>query len=168
MAPSVPVRIIRWLEKVASPDLNQAVYNSLAYRVAEIERHLHSHARWVGMRVPQTATLWADDSLTPFRATSGNNTYGADPGDAALVLGLGDMPRQAGMLHFDPHKVLIVSLSHDSPYKLRVIHGPGTMAAAITAGAYSETMVKIDALPQASPYLPMTVQTQYLSVGDNV
>ena len=57
--------------------------NSLAYRVHEIEKHFHSPERWLGILGAQTATDWADDTLTPFVAArrSSSRAYARDTHD---------------------------------------------------------------------------------------
>ena len=107
----------------------------------EIDHHFHNRERWRGQRIGQTAVSWAADSLTPFRAISGNNAYGADPGDEAFVLGSADTPIISGMTLFDFHRLLIITQSVITVYKLRVIWGTGTMAVAIAAGQFTESMV---------------------------
>lgn len=116
------------------------VHNSLAYRTHEIEKHFHSPERWRGKLAVQTATAWADDNLTPFQAISGADAYGADADDEAQVLGTADTPIISGMVKFDPYRVVIVELSTDTPWKLRMVYGAGTMAAAIAAGQFTELM----------------------------
>lgn len=118
--------------------------NSLAYRVHEIERHLHGRERWRGKKAVQTATDWADDVLTPFRATSGENAYGSDENDEALVLGTDDTPIIAGMVRYDLHRIILVNASASTAYKLRLVYGSGTMADAITAGQFSELVIMSD------------------------
>jgi len=126
--------------------------DSLAYRVAEIDRHLHSRERWLGKLAVQTATDWADDTLTPFVAISGNNAYGADANDEAQVVGTDDTPIIAGSVYFDVHRIMVIDATHQTVYKLRLVWGTGTMAAAIAAGQTTETMVQvISAAARRSP-----------------
>ena len=57
------------------------VSNSLAYRVHEIERHLHSSGRWFGAAVTPTATRFADrigistGKPEAFSIDAGNDTW---------------------------------------------------------------------------------------------
>lgn len=117
----------------------------------EIEAHLHNRERWFGKLAVQTATDWADNNLTPFRAISGANDYGSDANDEALVLGTADTPIFAGNTRYDMHRIFVVAASSDTVYKLRFVYGSGTMADAIAAGQYSTTMIKIDPAVQSSP-----------------
>ena len=107
----------------------------------EIEHHFHTKARWFGLSGSVTATNWGDDTITPFVATSGNNTWGgATDADIARVLGTADTPIIAGQLFFDMDSILIVSANQTSVYKLRFLWGMGTWAEAVAAGQYTETM----------------------------
>ncbi|MCK5613957.1 hypothetical protein KAR91_69485 [Candidatus Pacearchaeota archaeon] len=116
------------------------VEGSLAYRIEEIEKHFHNIERWRGKHATQAAAQWADDVLTPFQAISGADTYGADANDEAKVLGLDDTPIDSEV-RFDPSQILILDLSSDTVYKLRMVWGTGTMADAITAKQYTEKPV---------------------------
>jgi hypothetical protein len=126
--------------------------NSLAYRVHEIERHLHGRERWMGKSADQSGADWAADSLTPFRAISGDGAYGADANDEAKVLGTSDTPVITGMVRYDLHRLMMVAASSDTVYKLRIVYGSGTMADAITAGQYSEICVMADAAAAQVPH----------------
>jgi hypothetical protein len=136
------------------------VSNSLAYRVHEIEKHLHGYERWFGKLAVQTATDWADNNIsTPFVAKSGNNAYGTDANDEALVIGTADTPTIAGAnVKYDIHRLLITAVSVDGLiWKLQIILGSGTMADTIAAGQFSTVMVKIDAAAAASPSVPLDI-----------
>lgn len=126
--------------------------NSLAYKVHEIERHFHGRERWRGKKAVQTATDWADDTLSPFRAISGNNAYGAQANDEALVLGTADTPAITGNVRFDLHRLMMVGASSSTAYKLRIVYGTGTMADAITDGQYSEVVVMSDPAAAQVPH----------------
>lgn len=139
--------------------------DSLSYRLGEIERHLHNRERWYGKLAVQTATDWAENNLTPFRAISGNNAYGTDPNDEAQVLGTADTPIIAGNTRYDLHKLFIVDASSTSIYKLRIIYGTGTMADAITAEQYSIVMVKIDAAAGETPNVPVPIMMRRGTCG---
>lgn len=140
------------------------VANSAAYRIHEIERHIHGRERWYGKLNPQTATDWAADVINnPFVAKSGNNAYGSDANDEALVLGTADTPTMTDLntglpnVKFDLHQLLIVDCTVTTPAKIRVVYGTGTMAAAIAAGQFSTMMIRVDAAVGASPAVPLDV-----------
>jgi hypothetical protein len=128
------------------------VSNSLAYKVHELERHFHGRERWRGKAASQTATDWAADLLTPFRAISGANTYGGDANDEALVLGTDDTPIISGMVRYDLHRIMMVNASSQTAYKLRIVYGSGTMADAITAGQFSELVIMSDPAASQVPH----------------
>jgi hypothetical protein len=126
--------------------------NSLAYKVHEIERHFHGRERWRGKSADQSGNDWAADNLTPFRAISGLNTYGADANDEAKVLGTDDTPIISGMVRYDLHRLMMVGASSSTAYKLRLIYGSGTMADAITAGQFSDMVIMSDPAVQHVPH----------------
>jgi len=115
---------------------------SLGYKVNEIEKHFHNIERWFGKLAVQTATNWLDNSLTPFRAISGLNTYGADANDEAQVIGSGDTPIIPGNVKYDCYRIVIQELSSNTIWKLRMVWGTGTLADAVTANQYTTLMVK--------------------------
>ena len=156
---------LRKIDKLITSGLT-GVVNSLAYQVNEIENHFHSHERWLGMSGDQSGNNWGSNVLTPFVAISGADDYGADADDEAKVLGTDDTPVLAGMVKYDLHRILILDVDHDTPYKLRVLHGTGTMAAAISAGDFTEIMVLFDATnPTMSAGKPVEVRNHRLTCG---
>jgi len=121
------------------------VSNSLAYRVHEIEKHVHSPERWWGALAAPDETNAIEANVTrPYVAASGNNDWGA----AIPVIGTADQPAVAGSVKFDIHRLLISDLDDDTtPWRLRLIWGTGTSAAAIAAGNWSEIMVQSNSVP---------------------
>jgi len=119
--------------------------NSLAYRVNEIERHLHNVERWWGaVAVPSETNAIEANVNRPFVAASGANTWGA----AISILGTADNPVLATDINFDIHRLLITDLDNNiTPWRLRIIWGTGTSAAAIAAGQWSEIMIESNAVP---------------------
>ena len=119
------------------------VSNSLAYRVGEVERHLHGWERWmcaaaaangeihVADRIGATAT-----SKLPFTLTSGNDTWGA----WTQVLGSGDTPIVTGGAKYDLHRVLVLVANTVAPYFLQIAFG-ATGDAAVTANAMSSIVI---------------------------
>ncbi len=157
------------LEKVASIGL-LGVPDSMSYSLAEVVNHHHSRTIWCGKSANQAVgdgeTDWAADTLTPFQAISGAGVYGADADDEAKLVGTGDVMGEAGSVYYDLHEMLVVGVSEDSVYKIRVITGSGNMADAITAKTYSEGMVKFDKTnPQQSAGIPFVIVTKRATVG---
>ena len=119
------------------------VANSLAYKVHEIEKHFHNKERSFGASADQSGNDWAlAHSLTTFQAISGAGVFGADLNDEAKLWGTDDVSPVTGDTRFDIHKILVVTLSADTPYILRLVWGTGTMADAITAEQHSSFLVQ--------------------------
>lgn len=106
------------------------------------EEHNHHKVRWYGKRAVQTDTQWADGAtLTPYQATSGNNTWGgATETDIAKLFGTGDTLTEigTGLVRGDFDEILVVANSSATVYRCRIIWGTGTWAEAIAANQYSE------------------------------
>jgi len=106
------------------------------------EEHFHNRERWIGLRVPQTSTEWADyATLAPFVLTSGNNAWGA----AAQLLGSADTPHFTGYKWFDFHRALVVANSQNTIYRLQFIWSTVDAAKGISDGTFSEFMFIRDA-----------------------
>lgn len=123
----------------AATDGLSGVNNSLAYRVNEIERHLHSPERWIGLAAsPVGETHCADkDVMTPFRLTSGNDTYGA----WVQILGSEDGPFNSGGVKFDVHRLLVTDVTTSYIItRLQIAYG-ATGDDAVAAGDYTEVMI---------------------------
>jgi competence protein ComGC len=102
-----------------------------------IENHLHNTVRWYGLKVPQTATEWASaTSMTPFQATSGNNTWGP----ALQVFGTADTLQDPLFTWGDFNEILPVANSSATVYRIRFIWGAADNATAIAAGQWTEIM----------------------------
>jgi hypothetical protein len=168
-----------WILEGASIGEGDEIANSLADRIntiqanltstlaetVEIEHHYHNRERWRGKLAVQTATDWADDTLSPFRAISGNNAYGSDVNDEALVIGTADTPAIAGMTKYDPHLIFVVDASSSTVYKIRLVYGSGTMAAAIAAGQFSEAMFRMDPAAAQDAHGPVDFRMPRLTCG---
>jgi len=82
------------------------VLDSLAYRVHEIERHLHSSASWFGVANTPTATKKADRIGTctgPFVIDGGDSSAAPTWGAWVQILGSEDTPARTDQVYFDPH-----------------------------------------------------------------
>lgn len=141
--------------------------NSLAYRVHEIEKHLHSRGRyWGALAVPDETNAIEANVNRPFAATSGNNTWGA----AIPICGTDDVPVVAGLVKFDAHRLLITDLDDDTtPWRVRFIYGTGTSADAIAAGQWSEEMITTNVVPgNRAGGTPLDFQMPRVDVGTKV
>ena len=126
------------LEKIDSVAVSglDGTYNILAYKVHEIERHLHSGARWFEKAATPTATHIADRiglGAGHFEIDAGNDAWG----DWAQILGSGDTPVSTGMAYFDPHLMVIAAAERTAIYFVQIGRG-ASGAAALTAGTYTE------------------------------
>ena len=130
----------------AATDGLSGTANSLAYRVMELERHVHNRERWWGaVAVPDETNACEANVNRPFAATSGANTWGA----AIPICGTADDPTPGdGDTKFDAHRVLVTDLDDDTtPWRLRIIWGSGTSGDAISAGQWTEIMIMTNAVP---------------------
>lgn len=131
------VRVVAMDEESASPGLSTALMNSLSYRIAEIERHLHSGGRWYGAAAVPNAELHAADRISenpsPFSIDAGNDTWGS----WTLILGSEDTPADTGKAYFDPHELIVKDTERASVYFVQFARGD-TGAAGYAAGNYME------------------------------
>ena len=92
------------------------VSNSLAYRVAEIERHLHSAASWFGKAAVASGETHVADrigaGIDPFRIDAGNEDWGA----WVQILGSDDTPARTGLVYFDPHMMIVENTESAAVY----------------------------------------------------
>jgi len=122
-------------------------HDSLAYRVNEIEKHLHSSGSWFGAANTPTATHFADRIGTctdPFELDGGDSSATPTWGDWVQILGSGDTPARTDQAYFDPHEILIQAAQEDVVYMIQFGRG-ASGAAALSAGTYTELVVGVDA-----------------------
>lgn len=128
-----------------------------------IEDRFYGREIWLGIVSPQTATSWGTPTtIGVFTATSGNNAYGADANDEALVVGSADTPIVTGKTKFSVTGLFIAASSAAVGFKLRVVYGTGTMAAAIAASQFTTVMVS------ASSRNPVMISMPKVDVGTQV
>jgi len=123
--------------------------NSLAYRVHEIEKHLHNRARrWGAAAAPDETNAIDANVNRPYVAVSGNNDWGA----AIPIIGTADAPVPApDNVKFDLHHIAITDVDDNTLYRLRIIYGDDTSAAAIAAGQWTEFMFIAGTGPRSTP-----------------
>ena len=113
------------------------VEDSLAYRVAVIERHLHSTGRWIETAATSSGETHVCDRIGEgagsFQLDGGNNTWGA----WVQLCGSDDTPIQDGKLYFDPHQVIVEDSERASVYFIQIGRGDSG-AAILSAGTYTE------------------------------
>ena len=126
------------LQKVdsAATDGLTGVSNSLAYRVNELEQHIHGYNRSYGLAaVPAGETHRADEITSdpePFVIDAGNDTWGA----WVQVFGSTDTP--AAWIYFDPSEMSIVTVQTANVIYFLQLSAGATAAAGVTAGTYSD------------------------------
>ena len=126
------------IDDVAANGLT-GVSNSLAYRVGEIERHLHNTEKWFGLAAVASGETHVADRLAcliqPFVITAGNNDFGA----WVQILGSGDTPVTSGAVKFDGHRVITTDTNSTNPYIVQVVAGESAdIAANIAAELFTE------------------------------
>lgn len=121
----------------AATDGLTGVSNSLAYRVHEIERHLHSAGSWFEVAaVPNLTAHAADrigDGAGAFQIDAGNDDWGT----WVQILGSSDTPARTGGAYFDPHQFIVEAAEKAATYFIQIGRG-ASGAAALTAGTYTE------------------------------
>lgn len=149
----------------AAADGLAGVDNSLAYMIKELERHFHNRGRfWGAVAVPDETNAIDANVDTPFVAVSGNNDWGT----AIPICGTGDTPVPApDNVKFDAHLILVTDTDHSTPYRMRIIYGTGTSAAAISADQWSETMF-ITAGGPFSSGVPVEIKMRRVDVGSKL
>jgi hypothetical protein len=133
---------IRKIDDVATLGL-AGVNNSLAYRVHEIEKHLHSSGSWFGAAATPTATHFADrigPAIAAFQIDAGNEDWGT----WVQLLGADDTPARTSQAFFDPHEILISTAQEEVIYFIQIGRG-ASGAASLSAGTYTELVVGVDA-----------------------
>jgi len=135
--------------------------NSLAYRINEVERHLHGRGRFWGSNGAATETnAIAATVSVPFVAVSGNNTWGT----AIPICGTADNPVLSTDTKFDAHLLLVTDTDHATPYRVRLIYGSGTSGDAITASQWTESMFITSTGPFSSG-VPLAIIMPRVAVG---
>ena len=119
--------------------------NSLAYRVGEIERHLHSAGRWF-----ETATIPDAEAHVADRIGSGAGAFEIDAdnddwGAWVQILGSDDTPADAGKVYFDPHQMIVEYAEVVGTYFIQFSRG-ASGDAGLAAGTYTEFIFESNAI----------------------
>jgi hypothetical protein len=146
--------------------LGDPANESLAYRIMEIERHLHGYERWFGLAGTPDAELHRADRIgtttAAFQVDAGNNTWGS----WLQILGSSDTPADGTNAKFDLHKLMIVDCERDGATHLIQIAAGASGAAALTAGTYTEFVYR----PQATntEELPYPIMMRRQNAGTKI
>ena len=113
---------------------------SLAYRVHEIERHLHSYERWMELAGTPAGETHRADAAGNWRPAS-FKWMRVIPFTAHgyRFLGSSDTPIITGSAKYDMHSLIFTAAERNLPYVVQVAFG-ATGAAALTAGTYTEAV----------------------------
>lgn len=144
-------------------DLAGRLYR-LKHEVDEIEQHNHNIERWWGaVAVPDETNAIEANVTRPFQATSGNDTWGT----AIPICGAADNPVLTGQDEFDAHRLIVCDLDDETDlWRVRIIWGTGTSAAAISADQWSEVPVIANAVPgNRAGGTPVDVRMPPVAIG---
>lgn len=139
------------LDALATDGLN-GTPDSVAYRVAEIERHLHSAESWFEVAVSPDGDTNGGDRIGEgngaFQADAGNDDWG----DWVLVLGSSDTPARPtpAKAYFDPHRIEVVDTERAATYFIQIGRGV-THTTIITNGTYTEVVYTAVTNKDSSP-----------------
>jgi hypothetical protein len=155
-----------WLNELAKLDANPVNgllggIDSLAYYVAELERHFHSYSKVFGSTAGVAPGL--QTSLVGFRVTSaaaGSPTFGLW---VAIFNGT-ETPVLPTSMYFDPHRITVDGVQFNNKYyRLRLAFSEGATyanaAAAVAGGAYTDITLQLtnDVNRQG---VPITIQAR--------
>lgn len=151
----------------AAVDGLEGVYNSLAYRVHEVERHFHGQEKWLGLAVaPSGETHRADvagPGVLPFSFLSGNNNWGA----WVQIVGSDDTPIKPGMLYWDAHSAEVTDANGTNPFFVQVAAGESAdLAARVAAMEY--TVIPFTAATNQIDSGRFTIMSNRLPTGTKV
>jgi len=153
------------IDSLATLGLLGPISNSLAYRVHEIEKHVHSREYVYGISASQAGNDWAlENTLNHYTAISGVGTWGADANDEAKVWGTDDVGHGSNV-KMDLHRVFVKALSVDTPFLVRIVYGTGTMPDAITAGQMSTFIVQNNPAGNKAGGSPISIQMPRITMG---
>lgn len=121
----------------AATDGLLGVKDSLAYRIHEIERHLHNRERWFGLAVTPNEEIHVADRIgvgvLPFAIVSGDDDWGA----WVQLLGSGDTPAITGSVYLDSHRAVVIDSDMVGAHFFQMAGGDDPDAS-VLAGAFTE------------------------------
>jgi len=125
------------IDDVATDGLD-GIEDSLSYRIAEVDRHVHGWERWFGEAVSASGETHVADRVgtttTALRIDAGNSTWG----NWVQILGSSDTPAVAGQVKFDLHRVAVTGVERTNAVHIVQIAFGATAAGALTANTYTE------------------------------
>lgn len=114
-----------YTEKIDNAEVDglSGIEDSLAYKVHEIEKHLHNREKWFGVASSPSGEIHVadrmNDNVQPFVLTAGNNDFGS----WVQILGSSDTPVASGMTKFDGHRFMVTSTNSTNPYIIQLVSG---------------------------------------------
>ena len=121
------------------------VSDSLAYKVHEIERHLHSAGSWFGAAAVASGETHVADrigaGIAAFQLDAGNEDWGT----WVQILGSSDTPARTNQVYFDPHEIVITYTERSGAYFIQFARGDSG-AAGLASGAYTEVVFESDSV----------------------
>jgi hypothetical protein len=112
--------------------------NSLSYRIAEVDRHIHGWERWFGKADTPDGEVHVADRIgttsTPFQIDAGDDIWG----EWLQILGSSDTPAVAGQVKFDLHRITVTGVERTAAIHFVQIGYGASGAAALTANTYTE------------------------------
>jgi hypothetical protein len=129
------------------------VNNSLAYRVHEIERHVHSYEKWFGVAATPSGTHKADrlgQGIVSFQVDGGNLVFGP----WVQILGSADTTEK-----YDLHKIFVTDVQETVPYFIQFAFGADGDAA-VAAGTFTEFVLRVNATNSDRTEIPINCRRQ--------
>jgi hypothetical protein len=127
--------------------------NSLAYRVHEIERHIHSYEKWFGVAASVSGTHKADRigaGILAFELDGGNTIWGS----WVQILGSADTTEI-----YDFHKLFITDVQEIVPYFVQIAFGADADAA-VVAGTFTEFVFRANSTSSDRSEVPINTRRQ--------
>lgn len=150
----------------AATDGLSGVEDSLAYRIHEAERHMHSFERWFGAATVPNGEIHVADRIgtttASFQADAGNNTWGS----WLQILGSSDTPADVGAVSFDGHRWLVTAVERANAIHFVQVAAGASGAPALAAGTYSEFVIK--PLTTSARAFPGWIQSRRITAGTKV
>ncbi len=125
-------------------------------REAEIiDHHLHNKEHWYGAGA-------VEDSLTGYNIISGNGIFGTEVEIFSSAFAM------AGMLSYDFHRIIPLTISSATVYMIRIIWGLGTVADAESAGQYTTFPIISSGVGANIDGLPEDIINKRINFGNTV
>lgn len=105
-----------------------------------VEHHFHVRERWFGKLAVPAGGKTAEQGMTPFVATAGNDTWGP----YIQMFDVNDTPSIPGYKFYDFRRVFITDVNDTNIYRIRFLYGSTTEADALAALQYTDFVFRVD------------------------